>query len=86
MAASLLTAGTVLLVVAPAVVRRWLDARQDVTLAELRRRVELRDRPPLTTAVRIIAPHANEPTRGNGPARRVTLGGPRQRTGARDEE
>lgn len=73
MASSLLTAGpglagiVALLVVGPRALRLWLDARQAVTLGELRRRPLVRD--PLTTAVRIAGPYANEPARGNGPAR-----------------
>lgn len=73
MASSLLTAGPGLVTIAgilllgPRALRHWLDARQDVTLDELRRRPLTRD--PLTSAVRIAGPYANEPARGNGPAR-----------------
>lgn len=70
MASSLLPAGIALLallVLGPRAVRHWLDARQDVTLDELRRRPLTRD--PLTSGVRIAGPYANEPARGNGPAR-----------------
>lgn len=85
------TAGAALLAVAAlGLVRAVVDERQAETLAALRSRL-VTHREPLSTAVLRVSPtrapaprNADEPTRGNGPARRDTLASPK--VGARGTE
>lgn len=85
MGATLLTAAGCLLVAGLGLARTVIRARQEAHLADLARRASSY-RIPLSTAVRILGPHANEPTRGAESARSNTHTEPRQRTGARGTE